>query len=104
MKVLVTGAGGHLGFNLVQALLAAGHDIRASLRSLDDSAAVARLEALGPVQVVAAPLESEAALRAAFAPEEKRRKGISEAVVRLSVGLEESSDLCDDLAQALAKC
>ncbi len=66
MKVLVTGAGGHLGFNLVQALLAAGHDIRASLRSLDNSAAVARLEALGPVQVVAAPLESEAALRAAM--------------------------------------
>lgn len=41
---------------------------------------------------------------AAFAPEEKRRKGITEAVVRLSVGLEDAGDLCDDLAQALAKC
>jgi len=41
---------------------------------------------------------------AAFAPEEKRRKGITEAVVRLSVGLEDAGDLCDDLGQALAKC
>ena len=55
MKVLVTGAGGHLGYNLVQALLVAGHDVRASLRSREDAAAVARIEALGPVEVVAAP-------------------------------------------------
>jgi cystathionine gamma-lyase len=40
---------------------------------------------------------------AAFPPEEKRRKGITEAVVRLSVGLEDAGDLCDDLAQALAR-
>lgn len=38
---------------------------------------------------------------AAFPPEEKRRKGITEATVRLSVGLEDADDLCDDLAQAL---
>jgi cystathionine gamma-lyase len=38
---------------------------------------------------------------AAFPPEEKRRKGISEATVRLSVGIEHADDLCDDLAQAL---
>lgn len=41
---------------------------------------------------------------AAFAPEEKRRKGITEAVVRLSVGLEDAGDLCDDLGQALDRC
>ena len=39
---------------------------------------------------------------AAFPPEEKRRKGISEATVRLSVGLEDADDLCADLEQALA--
>ncbi|HTF32680.1 MAG TPA: cystathionine gamma-synthase [Myxococcota bacterium] len=39
---------------------------------------------------------------AAFPPEEKRRKGISEATVRLSVGLEDPDDLCADLDQALA--
>jgi cystathionine beta-lyase/cystathionine gamma-synthase len=40
---------------------------------------------------------------AAFPPEEKRRKGVTESVVRLSVGLEDAGDLCDDLARALAR-
>jgi len=38
---------------------------------------------------------------AAFPPEEKRRKGVSEAVVRISVGIEHADDLRADLAQAL---
>ena len=38
---------------------------------------------------------------AAFPPDEKRRKGVSEAIVRLSVGIEHADDLCADLAQAL---
>ena len=40
---------------------------------------------------------------AAFPDDEKRRKGISEATVRLSVGIEDAQDLCDDLAQALER-
>jgi len=40
---------------------------------------------------------------AAFPAEEKRRKGISEATVRLSVGIEHADDLCADLEQALAR-
>jgi cystathionine beta-lyase/cystathionine gamma-synthase len=40
---------------------------------------------------------------AAFPPEEKLRKGISEATVRLSVGIEHADDLCEDLAQALER-
>jgi cystathionine gamma-synthase len=39
---------------------------------------------------------------AAFPPEEKLRKGITEGVVRLSVGLEGADDLCADVEQALA--
>jgi len=39
---------------------------------------------------------------AAFPPEEKRRKGIGEATVRLSVGLEDPDDLCADLDRGLA--
>ena len=39
----------------------------------------------------------------AFPPEEKRRKDISEATVRLSVGIEHVDDLCADLAQALLR-
>jgi len=38
---------------------------------------------------------------AAFPPGEKRRKGITEATVRLSVGIEHPDDLCEDLALAL---
>ena len=38
----------------------------------------------------------------AFPAEEKRRKGITEATVRLSVGIENIEDLCDDIEQALA--
>jgi len=38
---------------------------------------------------------------AAFPPEVKRRKGITEAIVRLSVGIENADDLCADLDQAL---
>ena len=39
---------------------------------------------------------------AAFPAEEKRRKGITEGTVRLSVGIEHIDDLCEDLARALA--
>ena len=39
---------------------------------------------------------------AAFPAEKKRRKGITEGTVRLSVGIEHVDDLCDDLARALA--
>ena len=39
----------------------------------------------------------------AFPPEEKRRKGITEATVRLSVGIEHADDLCGDLDQALER-
>jgi dihydroflavonol-4-reductase len=66
MKVLVTGAGGHLGFNLTAALASAGHTVRGSIRSLDDARAIARLQAAGAKEVVAAPLESGSALRAAM--------------------------------------
>jgi cystathionine beta-lyase/cystathionine gamma-synthase len=40
---------------------------------------------------------------AAFPPDEKRRKGVNEALVRLSVGIEHADDLCADLAQALER-
>ncbi|TFG96654.1 MAG: cystathionine gamma-synthase [Myxococcales bacterium] len=40
---------------------------------------------------------------AAFPPEEKLRKGITEATVRLSVGIEHPDDLCEDLEQALER-
>jgi len=39
----------------------------------------------------------------AFEPDLKRGKGITEATVRLSVGIEHADDLCADLAQALER-
>ncbi|MDT3678657.1 MAG: NAD-dependent epimerase/dehydratase family protein [Burkholderiaceae bacterium] len=66
MRALVTGANGHLGYNLVQALLAAGHRTRASVRTLDDPSKTARLRALGNVELVEAKLERPAQLRAAM--------------------------------------
>ncbi len=38
---------------------------------------------------------------AAFPPDLKRRKGITEATVRLSMGIEDADDLCADLGRAL---
>ena len=46
MRALVTGGNGHLGLNLVGALLARGHTVRTSVRSLADTTKTAALRAL----------------------------------------------------------
>jgi dihydroflavonol-4-reductase len=66
MRVLVTGANGHLGTNLVRELLATGHAVRGSVRALADPARTAHLTALGPVELVEADLDKPASLRAAM--------------------------------------
>ena len=66
MRALVTGGNGHLGYNLVKALLEGGHTVRASVRSLSDAAKTAPLKALGPVELVEAVLERPDQLRAAM--------------------------------------
>ena len=52
MKVLVTGANGHLGFNVCKAFLDAGHHVRASIRSADDRTKADPLSALGITDIV----------------------------------------------------
>ena len=37
-------------------------------------------------------------------PAERKRLGISDSLIRLSVGIEEYDDLIEDLRQALSKC
>ena len=66
MQILVTGANGHLGFNLVKKLLQTDHKIRGSIRSLEDTSKIERLKSLGDVEVVEAELESPDQLKAAM--------------------------------------
>jgi len=66
MQALVTGGNGHLGYNLVLALRAAGHHVRASVRSLSDEAKTAPLRALGDVEIVEAELHQPERLRSAM--------------------------------------
>ena len=66
MKTLVTGANGHLGFNLVKELLKAEHTVRGSIRSLKDTQNVERLKSLGDVEIVEASLDRPDQLSAAM--------------------------------------
>jgi dihydroflavonol-4-reductase len=66
MRVLVTGANGHTGFNLCKTLLERGHTVRGSVRSLADHGKVEPLRALGPVEVVEVDVCKPAQLRAAL--------------------------------------
>ena len=66
MRALVTGGNGHLGYNLVKALLEGGHTVRASVRSLADAAKTAPLRQLGAVELVEAEMKRPDQLRAAM--------------------------------------
>ncbi|MBU1341655.1 MAG: SDR family NAD(P)-dependent oxidoreductase [Proteobacteria bacterium] len=66
MKVLVTGANGHLGYNLIKELLKKGYTVRGSIRSLKDTQKVNRLKSLGDVDLVEADLARSDQLKAAM--------------------------------------
>ena len=63
--VLVTGANGHLGYNVVRALLARGYSVRAGVRDPHDMTKVAPLIAAGALPVAAELLAPSALARAA---------------------------------------
>jgi cystathionine beta-lyase/cystathionine gamma-synthase len=86
------------GFGGMLAIDLAGGE--AAARTLAESTRLFSLgESLGGVEsLVGYPWTMS---HGAFPAEEKRRKGITEATVRLSVGLEDADDLCADLSQAL---
>ncbi len=63
-RVLVTGATGHLGYNLVAELLEHGYRVRAGVRDPSDRTRIAPL-ARYEVEIVPAPIDDRRALRAA---------------------------------------
>ena len=87
------------GFGGIVTIELAGGE--AAARRLCESTRVFSLgESLGGVEsLIGYPWEMS---HAAFAPDEKRRRGVTEAIVRLSVGIEDADDLCEDLGAALA--
>jgi dihydroflavonol-4-reductase len=100
MKVLVTGANGHLGTNLVTDLLASGHRVRGSVRDLRDPGRTQHLSQLGPVELVEADLDRTDTLRTAVAGQDAiihtaaiyqlHAPGRATEIIRASVGGVES--------------
>jgi dihydroflavonol-4-reductase len=66
MRVLVTGANGHIGLNLCRGLLDRGHAVRASVRSLADPGKTSGLRTLSPIDLVEVDLYRPEQLRAAL--------------------------------------
>ena len=66
MRALVTGGCGHLGFNLVSLLVARGHDVVATIRSLGNLEQTARLRSLGPVEIREADVRNSEQMYAAL--------------------------------------
>jgi dihydroflavonol-4-reductase len=69
--VLVTGANGHLGYNLVSALIARGYRVRAGVRDRDDQTKTAPLRGLG-----AEPVNAELSDRASLAAAAQGTQGV----------------------------
>lgn len=66
--ILVTGANGHVGFNLVKMLLEDGHNnLRVSVRNKDDPSKTAALKALGVKDIVSLDVRDEPTFRKACA-------------------------------------
>jgi len=66
MRALVTGGGGHLGFNVVSLLLSRGHEVSATVRSLSNGEQTARLSALGRVALLKADVRNYEQMYAAL--------------------------------------
>ncbi len=93
-KKQMTGFGGMMTFDIKGGLEAA----RTFLKAVKVFACA---ESLGGVESL---IEHPAIMTHASIPKENREKlGITDGLIRLSVGIEDAQDLCDDLAQALER-
>lgn len=74
---------------------------RAAEKFQDSLKLISRVASLGDVQtLVTHPASSSHRM---LSPEERKKRGISDGLVRLSVGIEDSQDLINDIEQALAR-
>ncbi len=92
-KRQMRGFGGMLSFE-VKGGLEAGRQLLESLRLIIHAVSLGGIETLAvhPASTTHSPLT----------PEERRRGGVTEGLIRMSIGLEEPQDLIADLEQALA--
>ena len=92
-KRQMRGFGGMLSFE-VQGGLEAGR------KMLDSTRLVIHAVSLGGIETLA--VHPASTTHSPLTPEERQRGGISEGLIRMSIGIEEPRDLIDDLDQALA--
>jgi cystathionine beta-lyase/cystathionine gamma-synthase len=94
---LLDGFGGMLSFELDDP-----NGVDAADRFIDSVALPIRAPSLGGVEsLITRPATTS---HSGMPPEERERAGISEGLIRLSVGLEATDDLLEDFEQALKKC
>jgi cystathionine gamma-lyase len=92
-KQMAGGFGGMLSFELRA-------DFDAARRVVESTLLFQLAVSLGAVESL---IEQPASMsHASYDAEARRAHGITDSLIRLSVGLEDPQDLCDDLAQALA--
>lgn len=93
-KKQMSGFGGMVSFELVG-------DLAKSVKFLESLKIIAIAESLGVVESL---IEHPASMTHASIPKEDREKiGLSDSLIRLSVGIEDVEDLIDDLKQGLVK-
>jgi len=92
-KAQMRGFGGMMSFELREGLDASL--FQKSLQLIKSSMSLAGVES-----TVLSPAQASHAL---LSPEERKKQGIADGLIRFSVGIEEANDLIEDLEQALAK-
>ncbi|OGG16991.1 cystathionine gamma-synthase [Candidatus Gottesmanbacteria bacterium RIFCSPHIGHO2_02_FULL_39_11] len=93
-KKQMSGFSGMLSFEL-------NTNLKSSVRFLESLKLISVAESLGVVESL---IEHPASMTHASVPPEERKKiGLSDGLIRLSVGIEDTEDLIDDLSQALKK-
>jgi len=76
-------------------------DLRKSIKFLESLKTISLAESLGAVESL---IEHPASMTHASVPKEDREKiGLTDTLIRLSVGIEDAEDLIIDLKQALEK-